>query len=141
MPRFMKMCAIALCAVMPFSAITPASAFILPLPTVAETAPLVPVQYRNGDFRRYGDQAYFKGYRGHRDRRPGYRQFNGFWFPLAAFGIGALLGSAIASGAPGYGNYNAHVAWCYDRYRSYRQSDNTFQPYNGPRQLCRSPYG
>jgi len=35
---------------------------------------------------------------------------------------------------------SAHVQWCYDRYRSYRASDNTFQPYNGPRQQCYSPY-
>jgi hypothetical protein len=34
----------------------------------------------------------------------------------------------------------AHVQWCYDRYRSYRAWDNTFQPYNGPRQQCWSPY-
>ena len=35
---------------------------------------------------------------------------------------------------------SAHVQWCYDRYRSYRSWDNTFQPYNGPRQQCWSPY-
>ncbi|TIX94479.1 MAG: BA14K family protein, partial [Mesorhizobium sp.] len=35
---------------------------------------------------------------------------------------------------------SAHVQWCYDRYRSYRAWDNTFQPYNGPRQQCWSPY-
>ncbi|RWP44362.1 BA14K family protein [Mesorhizobium sp.] len=35
---------------------------------------------------------------------------------------------------------NAHVQWCYNRYRSYRTWDNTFQPYNGPRQQCWSPY-
>jgi BA14K-like protein. len=34
----------------------------------------------------------------------------------------------------------AHVRWCYSRYRSYRDWDNTFQPYNGPRKQCRSPY-
>ncbi|TPJ52328.1 BA14K family protein [Mesorhizobium sp. B2-6-4] len=34
-----------------------------------------------------------------------------------------------------------HVRRCYDHYRSYRRSDNTFQPYNGPRRQCRSPYG
>ncbi|CAN0656016.1 Lectin-like protein BA14k [Nitratireductor aquimarinus] len=34
----------------------------------------------------------------------------------------------------------AHVNWCYDRYRSYRASDNTFQPYHGPRKRCISPY-
>jgi len=39
-----------------------------------------------------------------------------------------------------YGAMNAHVAWCYDRWRSYRASDNTYQPYNGPRRECRSPY-
>ncbi len=41
-----------------------------------------------------------------------------------------------------YGNYNAeaHVDWCYNRYRSYRAYDNTFQPYNGPRRECYSPY-
>ena len=38
----------------------------------------------------------------------------------------------------GYGN--AHVRWCYNRYRSYRAWDNTFQPYGGPRQQCYSPY-
>lgn len=35
----------------------------------------------------------------------------------------------------------AHVDWCYSRYRSYRAYDNTFQPYNGPRRQCYSPYG
>ncbi|TIR42250.1 MAG: BA14K family protein, partial [Mesorhizobium sp.] len=30
--------------------------------------------------------------------------------------------------------------WCYDRYRSYRAWDNTFQPYGGPRQQCWSPF-
>ncbi|UVK36340.1 BA14K family protein [Mesorhizobium sp. AR10] len=35
---------------------------------------------------------------------------------------------------------SAHVQWCYDRYRSYRAWDNSFQPYNGPRQQCWSPY-
>ncbi len=34
----------------------------------------------------------------------------------------------------------AHVNWCYNRYRSYRAYDNTFQPYGGPRQQCWSPY-
>jgi hypothetical protein len=33
-----------------------------------------------------------------------------------------------------------HVRWCQNRYRSYRVSDNTFQPYRGPRRACRSPY-
>jgi len=35
---------------------------------------------------------------------------------------------------------SAHVRWCYARYRSYRAYDNTYQPYNGPRRQCYSPY-
>ena len=38
------------------------------------------------------------------------------------------------------GGTSAHVAWCYNRYRSYRQWDNTFQPYYGGRRQCWSPY-
>lgn len=34
----------------------------------------------------------------------------------------------------------AHVNWCYNRYRSYRAYDNTYQPYGGPRRQCYSPY-
>ena len=34
-----------------------------------------------------------------------------------------------------------HEDWCYDRYRSYRSRDNTYQPYRGGRRYCRSPYG
>jgi hypothetical protein len=41
-------------------------------------------------------------------------------------------------GAPVGGD--AHVRWCYARYRSYRAWDNTFQPYVGPRRQCYSPY-
>lgn len=40
----------------------------------------------------------------------------------------------------GRGLSSAHVAWCYDRYISYRAWDNTFQPYHGPRRQCWSPF-
>ncbi len=35
---------------------------------------------------------------------------------------------------------NAHVRWCESRYRSYDAWSNTWQPYNGPRRQCFSPY-
>ena len=35
---------------------------------------------------------------------------------------------------------SAHVAWCSARYRSYSVHSDTFQPYDGPRCRCRSPY-
>lgn len=38
------------------------------------------------------------------------------------------------------GGGSAHVRWCHNRYRSYRAWDNTYQPYNGPRRQCWSPY-
>ncbi|MCV3735467.1 BA14K family protein (plasmid) [Rhizobium sp. TRM96647] len=90
--------------------------------------------YRNG---------YYNGHRGYRYARPGYRYHDGYWFPLAAFATGAIIGGAItAPRAPAYsGGGSAHTQWCYNRYRSYRAYDNTFQPYNGPRQQCYSPYG
>lgn len=34
-----------------------------------------------------------------------------------------------------------HISWCHNRWRSYRVSDNSYQPYNGPRRICVSPYG
>ncbi|MCC5969239.1 MAG: BA14K family protein [Pararhodobacter sp.] len=34
-----------------------------------------------------------------------------------------------------------HINWCHNRWRSYRVVDNSYQPYNGPRRVCVSPYG
>ncbi|PSJ60130.1 BA14K family protein [Kumtagia ephedrae] len=94
------------------------------------------------DFRR-DRGGYYRGYRGYRDYRPGYRRYGDYWYPAAAFVAGALIGGAIAN-APAREVYrdggDAHTQWCYNRYRSYRAYDNTFQPYNGPRQQCFSPY-
>lgn len=90
-----------------------------------------------------GRYNYYNGHRGYNAYRPGYRQYNGWWFPAAAFATGALIGGAIAGSAapaPAYGGGNAHIQWCASQYRSYRASDNTFQPYGGPRQQCVSPY-
>jgi hypothetical protein len=99
-------------------------------------------------FERRRDGVFFNGHRGSRERHRGYREYNGFYFPPEAF-IGAIFGGII-SGAIANQNNNYsrgavritrdHLEWCEDRYRSYRASDNSFQPYNGPRQQCISPY-
>ena len=98
---------------------------------------------REARFEQRGNWWYYNGHRGYRDRRDGYRYYNGFWFPAGAFLAGALITGAIAS-QPSVTIINrgggAHTEWCYNRYRSYRAYDNTFQPYNGPRQQCYSPY-
>lgn len=94
---------------------------------------------RRDRFERRGDSYYYNGRRGYRTKRPGYRYHNGYWFPAAAFIAGAVIGGAVAN-QPSTRLSSAHVRYCADRYRSYRASDNTFQPNAGPRQQCRSPY-
>lgn len=96
------------------------------------------------DFRRAvrrGNNWYYNGHRGYSYYRPGYRRYGDAWYPAAAFIAGVVIGGAVSQPRVIYrGGGGSHVNWCYDRYRSYRASDNTFQPYNGGRQYCYSPY-
>lgn len=88
-----------------------------------------------------GNRHHYRGWRGH-NRHGGYyyrRHDNDFIGPAAGFVAGALIGGLVTNSISGGGG-NSHVQWCYNRYRSYRASDNTFQPYNGPRRQCNSPY-
>ena len=39
-----------------------------------------------------------------------------------------------------YQGGNRHLTWCYDRYRFYRESDNTYRTSDGSRHECVSPY-
>jgi hypothetical protein len=158
-----SICAMAMLATAGF--VAPAAAQSIPVPQSLNVERMAPVEvqrwrdgswenrryrgerrgdWRGGDLRRGGGErySYYRGHRGYRDYRPGYRRHNGFWFPAAAFITGAIIGGAIAgdSGVRVRNYGSAHVNWCSDRYRSYRASDNTFQPYNGPRRSCVSPY-
>lgn len=145
------LCAAAMAVSVPMAA--PAVAMPVGSPVVDQTSNVTQIQYRdhrhNDRFERRGRDVYWRGHRGSREYRPGYRRHGDFWFPAAAFIAGAIVSGAIANQQPRYvapptrvyrGN-NAHVEWCLNRYRSYRPSDNTFQPYNGPRRQCTSPYG
>ncbi|WP_127753005.1 BA14K family protein [Devosia sp. 1566] len=102
--------------------------------------------HRRGGFERRGNYGYYNGHRGSRERRSGWRQHNGYWFPPAAFIAGAIIGGAISNQNNNNSNSGPvritreHLRWCESQYRSYRASDNTFQPFNGPRQQCVSPY-
>lgn len=136
--------------------LTPAQAFQMPSigpvpierPANAAEGQVEKVQYlrdrpdRMGHriYRHHNRAGYYNGHRGYRYHRPGYRYHRGYWFPLAAFAAGAVIGGAVAAPRAPARLGQRHVNWCYDRYRSYRASDNTFQPYNGPRQQCYSPY-
>jgi hypothetical protein len=130
--------ALALTSVIPAQAVTFAR---VPVP---EASAVEKVQYRyerrdrRDRYERRADRRWH-GHRGYRDYRPGYRRHSdGWWYPLAAFGLGAAIGGAIANQPQAGGG--SHQSWCANRYRSYRAYDNTFQPYNGPRQQCVSPY-
>lgn len=134
------------------STMTPAGAAPVLFPKLeAGASDVQQVRDGPGRFYRRGNNYYYNGHRGYRHSRPGWRQYDGWWFPPAAFVAGAIIGGAIASQPapvyrepvpvyrqPRYGD--AHVEWCFDRYRSYRAYDNTFQPNNGPRKQCVSPY-
>jgi hypothetical protein len=116
-----------------------------PLPRIeASASDVIQVQNRRDRHdrrdrfeRRRDGHHYYNGRRGYRERRHGYRQYKGYWFPPAAFIAGAIIGGATA--APARAS-NRHVQWCAERYRSYRVSDNTYNPGKGPRRQCNSPY-
>jgi hypothetical protein len=122
------------------------SSFAMPMaaaPAVPQSSGVTEVQWHHGGpyWHRGG---YYRGYRGYGGYRHGYRYHEGYWYPLAAFGAGALIGGALASEPryvePSNGINPRHYEWCANRYRSYRAFDNTFQPNNGPRQQCLSPF-
>lgn len=86
---------------------------------------------------------YHNGYHGSKYYRKGYRRYNdGWWYPMAAFSAGVIIGGAIASQpAPSYSGVNPqHVQWCTNRYKTYRAYDNTYAPRVGVRAQCYSPY-
>lgn len=161
-----KLAIILVSAVTALTGVAPANAFpTVGVPTVqtSQTAQAVEkVQWREGrhDWRRYGprysdrrwrDDRRWRGdrryYSDRRWRHHRHHRNSNAGAIIGGLAAGALIGGALA--APRYappqerryvGGGNSHVNWCYSRYRSYRAYDNTFQPYNGPRQQCYSPY-
>lgn len=127
-------CVSALALTFALATIAPVTAASVYVPTASEFSTNIQTVQFGPDWRRNGNRSYYNGHRGYDEPRRGYRQHNGFWFPAAAFVTGAIVGGTINNQphAPG----NAHVQSCQDRYRSYRASDNTFQPNNGPRRQC-----
>ncbi|WP_348631586.1 BA14K family protein [Mesorhizobium sp. M1C.F.Ca.ET.187.01.1.1] len=72
--------------------------------------------------------------------RPGYHYYNGYWFPAAAFVAGVAAATVAPPPRPAARLAATHVRWCSERYVSYRAWDSSYQPYDGPRQQCWSPY-
>jgi hypothetical protein len=146
-----------LAAVTAFTAYAPAQAMPFPTVPVSQASDVQTVDHRGWHghrhrprhgWRRHGHRhGWYNGHRGYSYRRHGYRRHSdGWWYPLGAFGAGMIIGGAIAQPRYAEPRYAApglpasHVNWCYDRYRSYRAADNSYQPYGGPRQQCYSPY-
>ncbi len=57
--------------------------------------------------------------------------------PLIQRGATSRIGSATSSGTSDNTN---HMQWCSNQYRSYRASDNSYQPFAGVRKTCNSPF-
>lgn len=153
-----KLAIIALSVATAFMGVAPAQAFpsIASAPKVQQqqTTDVQTVQYWGdrrdwrrdrwrGDHRRWDrDRRWDRGrYYGHR------RHHGNAGAVIGGLALGAIVGGAIANSQPRYApapryyrGASSHTQWCANRYRSYRAYDNTFQPYNGPRQQCYSPY-
>lgn len=86
-------------------------------------------------------RGYLNGYKGYRHSRPHYARYSdGWYYPNEAFkDNGTTVRTKVISTAVGDLPVN-HIRYCQSHYRSYRLSDNSFQPYHGPRQQCTSSY-
>ena len=148
MKVLLSMFAVALVAVLTIgSSAQPANAQPLRIdrPALAQDL-VVDAQYR-GDHRwRHRDRDRWRHHHSHRrhhwDRRHHWRDrgpsFGIIIAPQPVYRPRYVAPRYVAP--PVRGISNAHVNWCYSQYRSYRAYDNTFQPYNGPRRPCYSPY-
>ncbi|MGU3576741.1 BA14K family protein [Brucellaceae bacterium C25G] len=96
----------------------------------------------NNNAHRPSRPGHWNGHQGYQHSRPGYRRHSdGWWYPIAAFALGAAIVGATKSSQPKQPVMSqAHVNWCANKYRSYRAYDNSYQPYEGPRAQCYSPY-
>ena len=72
-------------------------------------------------------------YRYHPDHVPGYPEdFRGYPVPIYS--------TSHPQAARYEDGWSAHIGWCRDRWLTYRASDNSYQPFDGPRRQCRSPF-
>jgi len=78
---------------------------------------------------------------GNFQNRPAHRRYydNYFDVPTPRYS-GQRTYGGNSSGASRLGAADNHADWCIARYRSYRASDNSFQPLSGARKTCISPF-
>lgn len=106
--------------------------------------------YRGGGRHYRGDRGYYRGGRHHGGGRYYGRRGNNGGAAVAG-AIAGLAAGAIIAGAASQPRYvergyvrgglepwsREWYRYCANRYRSFDANSGTFQPYNGPRQLCR----
>ena len=92
--------------------------------------------YRKGLRRGYRSPRYYGGY--YRNYRYDYTpQVLGIIGGVVQYGIEVERNrQIIREGNP----YQRHVGWCYSKYKTYREGDNSFMSYDGYRKLCVSPW-
>lgn len=146
-----KLAILAVTVMTAFTGVLPAQAFPVTSAPKIEAAQQSPeiqqVQYwRHGD-RRWGghrggwdrDRHHYRGDRYYRGRYYRHHGSNAGAI-IGGLAAGAIIGGALAqpryASPPRYAGTNSHIESCYARYRSYRASDNTYQPNYGPRRQC-----
>lgn len=138
--RYSSIASTAIAFAMAFGGLTTPSSALSQFPVIAPVDASGVTNIANGDlFMRRNGKAYYNGRRGSRERRSGYRHYNGFWFPAEAF-FGAVIINGIVQGQYRVHGSSAHIRWCMNRYRTYSARTDTFQPYEGNRRRCNSPY-
>jgi hypothetical protein len=125
----------------------PASALAVPAQTNAQTAPsstlLTEVAQRHVNKHNRGNYRYYDRRRhGARCNRYGnncrYR-YNGYYY-ASPWWLLPAVGATIVIGGSNSGGKNRHESWCYSKYRSYNERNNTWISYSGQVRQCVSPY-
>lgn len=107
------------------------------VPAQAVMMPSISISAQS-DVQQVRDIRIMGGHHGHRGsnrnyHNHGYRYRNDSHHNRTGAIIGGLAAGAIIGGV--LGAAGSHQS-CASRYQSYRASDNTYQPYNGPRRQC-----
>lgn len=117
---------------------------VIPSPTIGATAPPYGSGFDTGVVvaLRDGCRTVVSCAPGNFRNRPAHRRYYDTYFdvPTPAYSGQRRLGGTPAIGsASRLEDARTHQGWCASRYRSYRASDDTFQPFDGPRTPCISP--
>ncbi len=99
-----------------------------------DSVPIAP-WYRQEPWIGTGPGHYYSYYPNHVPAYP--HRLTGYPVPIykAPRRLPALRGTVVHVHRPA-----SHVEWCAARYRSYDAGTDTYQPYHGPRRVCRSPW-